>query len=163
MWVPINKCQDCGESNQKNFYAKTWNRCKACEQAHRKARRTAHPELRAKAVESTRIWRASNLLGKRIHHARARAHSKKMKFNINRRYIEQLWEEQGGLCYYTGLPMTRTPDDRNNSVSLDRVDSTKGYVRGNIVLCRSAINFMKRHHGLNHFVELCKQVAQNMT
>jgi len=86
-----------------------------------------------------------------------------MKFNINRRYIEQLWEEQGGLCYYTGLPMTRTPDDRNNSVSLDRVDSTKGYVRGNIVLCRSAINFMKRHHGLNHFVELCKQVAQNMT
>ena len=40
-------------------------------------------------------------------------------------------------CYYTGLPLEAT------TRSVDRVDDSKGYIKGNVVACHTAINQMK--------------------
>lgn len=49
-------------------------------------------------------------------------------------------------CAYTGLPLTepvpggpRKASDR----TIDRVDATRGYVKGNVVACCHAVNHMK--------------------
>lgn len=58
--------------------------------------------------------------------------------NLTLEDLKQQWEKQGGICPYTGWKITflettgeklpKTPD----RASLDRIDSTKGYVKGNI-------------------------------
>ena len=40
-------------------------------------------------------------------------------------------------CYYTGLPLCR------DTLTIDRVDNTLGYVRGNVVACHKAFNQLK--------------------
>lgn len=48
-------------------------------------------------------------------------------------------------CYYTGLPMTRQigANQRGSDVTIDRVDSSKGYIPGNVVACSYAANQLK--------------------
>lgn len=50
-------------------------------------------------------------------------------------------------CYYTGLPLTRTRHSsfpvRGSDLTIDRLDSTKGYVKGNVVACSHAANQLK--------------------
>lgn len=50
-------------------------------------------------------------------------------------------------CHYTGLPLTRarhaTFPIRASDLTIDRVDSSKGYVKGNVVACSHAANQLK--------------------
>ena len=45
-------------------------------------------------------------------------------------------------CYYTGVPLTSEPD-KANSLTIDRIDSSKGYVSGNVVACSKQFNQLK--------------------
>ena len=40
-------------------------------------------------------------------------------------------------CYFTGLPLS------NTTRTVDRVDNTKGYVKGNVVACHTSFNHLK--------------------
>jgi len=84
--------------------------------------------------------------------------------------IEDAWNlfvKQGKRCALTGLPIRfRYRKDSDNPVaiaSLDRIDSTKGYVAGNVQWVHKDINIMKQSFGNSHFVELCKLVATNFS
>lgn len=50
-------------------------------------------------------------------------------------------------CAYTGMTLTEPAPGggelRASDRTIDRVDSTKGYVKGNVVACCNAINHMK--------------------
>lgn len=65
--------------------------------------------------------------------------------------LEAQYKLQNGLCWYTGIPLqlARTSDFLTkrqadlSTLSVDRVDSSRGYVAGNIVLCCNAVNKLK--------------------
>lgn len=40
-------------------------------------------------------------------------------------------------CYYAKLPLTK------NTISIDRIDNNKGYVKGNVVACHKHFNSLK--------------------
>jgi hypothetical protein len=73
--------------------------------------------------------------------------------NITVEYLKSLWDKQDGKCPYTGLKMDlpRTTRDHDIKVgnpykaSLDRIDSDKGYVEGNVEFVCYAINLAKNH------------------
>lgn len=50
-------------------------------------------------------------------------------------------------CFYTGLPLTRTRHSsfpiRASDLTIDRIDASKGYVKGNVVACSHAANQLK--------------------
>lgn len=49
-------------------------------------------------------------------------------------------------CYYTGIKLTKSSGDgvmRLSDATIDRIDPTKGYVKGNVVACCHAANQMK--------------------
>jgi hypothetical protein len=46
-------------------------------------------------------------------------------------------------------------------VSPDRIDSTKGYVKGNIQLVLASVNTFKMDMTQSEFVDLCKAIAKN--
>lgn len=73
-------------------------------------------------------------------------------------------------CYYCGAkPKEATiikPDDNNGRRSrtityngIDRIDNSKGYVKGNCVTCCSSCNYSKRIMLVDEWLDLCARVA----
>jgi hypothetical protein len=79
---------------------------------------------------------------------------------ISIQYIKDIWEKQEGQCAYTKLPLT-SEAHQLNTVSLDRIDSSKDYVEGNIQLVCVPINRMKLDMTEDRFIELCSLVTKN--
>ncbi|QKF94337.1 hypothetical protein QKU48_gp0879 [Fadolivirus algeromassiliense] len=76
--------------------------------------------------------------------------SKKLKFDITEDDIKQLYIKQEGRCLLSGIKMTYIGYQSNSSnkinpfnISIDRIDSSKGYTKDNIQLICSAVNRMK--------------------
>ena len=70
--------------------------------------------------------------------------------NLTLEYLKYIWEQQGGVCPYTGLKLCLPTWKKVESVeqlwhraSLDRIDSSKGYVVGNVQFVSTPVNFMK--------------------
>lgn len=98
-------------------------------------------------------------LKKRLYDAQNRAKSKNQYYDIDLEFLYQLWNQQEGKCALTGIPMTTTKHGRTNTnVSIDRIDSSKGYTKDNIWLICSAVNFMKSNLNLEEFKQYCQAV-----
>jgi len=69
----------------------------------------------------------------------------KRDFDIDLDYVCELWDSQKGKCNISGISMTHQFNDLK-AVSIDRIDSEKGHVKGNIQLVCQFINYAKRHH-----------------
>ena len=87
--------------------------------------------------------------------ARGKKGRKPIDFAIDMPYLWDLYEKQDGKCNYTGLPITF----RANTASLDRIDSSKGYIKGNVQWVHKDVNMMKRHYTEDYFKRLCFLVA----
>lgn len=96
------------------------------------------------------------------------AKSRKLEFSITPDYINELLIQQNSNCKLSGLPITVTkavkngkPDYSKNTASLDRIDSTKGYIPGNVQWIHKTINAMKMDIPENIFIDFCKKIAAN--
>jgi hypothetical protein len=47
-----------------------------------------------------------------------------------------------------------------NSCTLDRIDSSKGYIPGNIQLLTWRVNYIKQHLDNQEFIDICKLVSK---
>ena len=93
--------------------------------------------------------------------------SMKRKSGISRGYfwditIEDVWnlyEKQSGICELSGLPIGWAEKGLTATASIDRIDSSEGYILENVQLVHKDINFMKQQFDQQYFIGLCKQVA----
>lgn len=98
-------------------------------------------------------------VGSRIRIAKARAKKYGFTFDIDKTFILDLLEQQDYRCAITGFPLTRTGDQNDHDLSIDRVDSDRGYDKDNVVLVCNRVNMMKNTKSLDMFVWWCKAVA----
>ena len=77
-------------------------------------------------------------------------------FDIDLEDLENQMNKQDGKCAITGVPFSE-----KELPSLDRIDSSLGYIKQNIQLVLIKINKMKSNLEQNEFIELCKKVASN--
>jgi len=66
-----------------------------------------------------------------------------IEFNLSFQAMKNLLS--ASKCYYTGIVLSK-PDagaQKANDLTIDRIDCTKGYVRGNVVACSYAANQLK--------------------
>ena len=85
---------------------------------------------------------------------------KNFDFSIDVDFLETLWKNQNGLCVYTKLPLTIKPN-QFNTISIDRIDSTKGYTKENTQFICRAVNEMKMDRTEDLFIHLCYLVTQH--
>lgn len=96
-----------------------------------------------------------------------RAKEKKLDFNLTREYIWGLFIEQNRKCNISGLDITLVKSEHHllfleQTASLDRIDSSKGYIIGNVQWLHKDINRLKWNLSEEKLFELCKSVYINL-
>lgn len=90
---------------------------------------------------------------------------KKQVFDIDVT-MEEIWDlflKQDRKCAISGLPI-EFPEGRRvhgGTASLDRIDSTKGYVKGNVQWLHKEINMLKGPRTDEELINICKLIATN--
>ena len=82
------------------------------------------------------LWQ--NLLGN--------AKRRNIVVEIEKSHIQRMYDQQGGMCAVTGLPMqfSALESGKNSyAVSVDRIDSSRGYYPDNVRLVCARVNLMK--------------------
>lgn len=115
--------------------------------------------------ERQRLFEDDNLalrykLQQALKGTRRRSKEKNMYNDLTLDYVMYLWEKQCGKCALTGIQMTyKFYEGRvNTNLSIDRIDSTKGYSKDNVQLVCMAANQMKNDLSMCEFIELCEAV-----
>ena len=83
---------------------------------------------------------------------------KTKEFNIT---IQQAWNQflkQNRRCALTNVELHF---GENQTASLDRIDSNKGYIEGNIQWLHKDVNIMKNDLDMNTFLMYCKLIYEN--
>ena len=89
---------------------------------------------------------------------------RKHDYDVTVEYLSSLWEAQGGLCFYTKLPLVLNSSSKRNldfryTASLDRINSAQGYITGNVQFVSTAINYMKNAMTHAQCVEFLQQIS----
>jgi len=83
------------------------------------------------------------------------AKKRNLSFTITKEDVWSKLEKQNFLCYFTNLPISFS----DKTASIDRLDSTIGYLNENIVVVHKDINRMKTDFSVDYFKKLCSYVA----
>ncbi len=79
---------------------------------------------------------------------------------VDAEYLWTLCLEQDRRCALWGLGLSRREKGRySGTASLDRINSSRGYVRGNVQWVHATINTMKNDLPQEDFVAFCEAVA----
>lgn len=100
-------------------------------------------------------------MGKWLHiisHAKSRG----LEFNITIEYGWKLFIDQNRKCKLSGLPIGFQSRDIKQTASLDRIDSSKGYIEGNVQWLHKHINKMKWDFKEDEFINYCKLIVNNI-
>ena len=96
-------------------------------------------------------WRGKNPKAYLIHNAKARAKKKGWEFNLTQKDFEI-----PSHCPVLGMPLQLTWGEgtKDNKPSLDRIDSSKGYIKGNVQVLSWRANNLKADGSLEEFTKL---------
>jgi len=88
------------------------------------------------------------------------------EYNITLNDLHEQWVIQKGICPYSGIKLilsTHSKIERSPiySASLDRIDSKKGYIKGNIQFTSRSLNYLKGELSHKETIKLCKIISQH--
>lgn len=92
-----------------------------------------------------------------------RAKDAKMINNISIEYGWELFLEQNKKCVYSGVELTFPTNGKyaSGTASLDRIQSSLGYIKGNVQWVHKDINMMKQSLTDEEFIKWCHLIANN--
>lgn len=162
--VPLTKtCISCAENKSvSDFYTngflvngdRKYNGwCKVCRLEKTKVKYNAPNEWGMPSIRYTRSRTPRACLSYLL--SKARQRNKAVLITLD--FLEALWVDQAGLCALSGKPMSHRVGD-TNIMSIDRIDSSMGYIDGNVQLVLKHINIAKHNLSTEDFYDICKDV-----
>lgn len=87
---------------------------------------------------------------------------KTKELSVSIDYAWGLFLKQDRKCALSGILLTfpKKSKDKNYNASLDRIDSSKGYIEGNIQWVDKHVNKMKNDFDQDYFIGICKKISQ---
>jgi hypothetical protein len=152
-WGVLCKCV-CGNEKHVRLPALMSGRSKGCECRAiriRKAQSISEGEL------------SQTLYGRYLKSAKVR----NIEFNVSMKYLWNLFLKQKGKCALSGLDLVlektvvRTKGGANITASPDRINSSLGYVEGNIQWVHKDVNKIKQGFDEDYFINLCQLIINN--
>lgn len=115
-------------------------------------------------VLSQKIWRGYGEISRDVFSTIKRcAKARKIKFNLTIEYLWELFINQERKCALSGeiLVFSRNRKINEITASLDRIDSSKGYIKTNVQWVHKDINNMKQGLDESKFIYWCKLISKN--
>jgi hypothetical protein len=133
-------CKSCVSSKMKSYHKKTWGDDKLQFTAFR----------RTKSIKSY------------ISYLRNKAIQRRSEC-ISIEKLEEIWDNQKGKCALTGWDMTMIlgKGNINTNASIDRIDSNKGYIDGNIQFVCRIVNVFKSNATEEVLFNMCESIIKN--
>ena len=105
------------------------------------------------ARRNGQLWREKNWIRQLLNEARG----SRRGCDIDEAYIQNLFDQQGGLCHWVRVPMVPSTLHRYPwAPSLDRLDCNPGYAMGNLVLSSRFANFARNSTDRAIFAKFCQ-------
>ena len=137
------KCQYCGETDPDKFFNYNHSTCKKCLQKRRKD--NTNKDIARKLYENSR----------RSYRDRVNIE----EYNLTLEYIQELLEKQEYKCYYTQVPLEI--GSKLTNPTIDRINSSRGYIQGNVVICTEIANIMKNDLTIEEFKHQIDLLSSN--
>lgn len=133
--------------------------CKTCLSKQRKSwyQRQTPEVLRADRARYRAIDPLAHKVRQLFYSSRERAKLKGWEFNLTKQFLKKLIE-QTPTCSISGRKLDPSAIGEN-SISLDRIDSNKGYTKENVRLIVWILNRAMNHDGDAVFLRLCQDVV----
>lgn len=77
--------------------------------------------------------------------------------DLDEDFVLALHEAQGGLCALSGVPLSYEAH-HPYTASLDRIDSSIGYLKGNVQIVTATVNRMKMNLDQAEFLSVVRQI-----
>jgi len=110
------------------------------------------------------LWKGTgDLSGRYWCSIRTGAKNRNIDFFITKKYAWDLFLQQNKKCDISGIEIILEASYKyksNQTASIDRIDSNKGYIKGNIHWVHKDINRMKSTYDLYYFIEICKRISK---
>jgi hypothetical protein len=87
------------------------------------------------------------------------ANSRSLDFEIDIEFASNLAKKQDYKCRYSGIDLKFNGDFKQITASIDRIDSSIGYIKNNVCWVHKDINMMKQQFSEEKFIEMCQLVA----
>lgn len=184
---PKNKCYKCNVKRGKVEFRNNKNICKPCYSVQQKQWREDNsvtlkekrkiyfknldPKIRWKRVKKSVERCSESFLADQMYHIKSRSNNPeysknsscptKREFDLNREYLNELWEKQEGKCAITKISMVHKFGFLE-SASIDRIDSSKGHVKGNIQIVCLGINRLKNSHSNEEVSQFLKRIQNEI-
>lgn len=99
-------------------------------------------------------------ISKKISNVKGNAKSRNLSNDLTLDQVRDVFKKQGGKCRFTGKDLT-LGTNKMTDMSIDRINSSKGYTKYNIQLVCSVINNMKSDLPDRKFIEYCTLIHKN--
>lgn len=151
------KCEcDCGKFVDREEYTILKEATESCGCMHVR---------NLKGNETTRYKGCEELNGQYISQLKCKAKERNLNWNITPEYLWELFIKQNRKCKLTNLDLNfESYRDKQKgaeqTASLDRIDSLKGYEEGNLQWIHKDVNKMKNNLPEDRLFELCKLITE---
>lgn len=163
------KCS-CGKENYLSTYQLEEGIAKICRSCSKKIEIEESYKLNRGLTKLWKIRTYKDLSAVMFFHIRQKCKERNLFWDdsITPKYLYDLYEKQNRKCKLSGLDIILSTERKGVkpnfdiiTASLDRIDSSKGYIKGNLQWVHKEINIMKNNHKQEHFIQLCKLVSNN--
>lgn len=147
-------CQcDCGVINTVSCYTLLNGKSKGCLECNNPRKKDKNP-----------TWKGfENISGKYYGRIKRNAEKRNIVFDVEINYFNELLVKQNFKCILSGLNISFShskKDNYNATASIDRIDSNKGYIIGNLQWIHKDINLMKNHFNQDYFLKICEKITE---
>jgi hypothetical protein len=90
--------------------------------------------------------------------------SRDIEFDVTIEYLYDLLLKQNKRCALSGVELyfgRVVKDKKSTTASLDRINSSKGYLPGNVQWVHKRVNIMKNNMDEKDFIEFCKCIVEH--
>lgn len=121
-------------------------------------------KLRENKKEAKRSTGYKNLSGSHWARIKSGAKNRGLEFSISIEYAYSIYISQKQKCKLSGVDIVLCPlycDQSNSTASLDRIDSSKGYIEENVQWVHKSVNVMKQAMSDDEFIDWCRKISNN--
>jgi len=154
-------CTECGEDDPSAFGYRRASRCKECQKKRERERHYEHSKdinyvikRRLEAIASSKKFKEKN----RLAVTARRARKKGLAFELTDSFFKELVKKQENKCAYSGIEFEK---EGPFALSIDRIDSDKGYLQNNVQLVCIMINVMKNKFSEKEFLKVIEVIYKH--